>query len=367
MRIDAVSMYKVPLALVEPLRTSSGTHAVREAILVCAHSGGMLGWGENVALVEPFYVAEYVASSLPAMINNVIPRVVGCDDISPRVVSGLLSDLTGCEMAKYAVEMAVTDVWLRQHEQSLASYIGATQQTVPAGVVVGLYDSIDDVLGLVDRYRSQGYQRIKLKIAPHNDVEVVRAVRDRVGSDFVLQADANCSYSHDDIDHLGQLDQFHLQFIEQPFAPEHFDHHASLASQIQTPICLDESIITLSDLERAVGKGSCSFVNIKPARVGSMFTAIEMYEFCIDKGVTPWCGGMLESGIGRAALLAFAALPNFTITHDLSASHRYFDFDVTPSFDLEHGSLRVPHGPGIGVEPHKHVIEAAELLAHVTR
>jgi O-succinylbenzoate synthase len=367
MRIDAFSVYKVPLKLNEPLRTSAGTHDARDAVLVRAESNGKYGWGENVAPAEAFYVSEHAAASVQAMIDHVIPRVLACDDVTPEMVATLVADVDGYEMAKYAVEMAVTDLWLRHQFRSLAAYIGAIRTRISAGVVMGLYDSMADTERMTEYFLSLGYTRIKLKIAPGSDVDVVRTVRAKAGNDVTLQVDANGAYSVNDIAHLSQLDEFGLQFIEQPFASDAIAEHAQLASSIATPVCLDESIITMADLDAAVDAGACSFVNIKPARVGSLFLAVSMYERSIERGIVPWCGGMLESGVGRAALLAFAALPKFTITHDISASHRYFEYDVTSPFEIEEGQLRVPQGLGIGVIPWKEEIETSEQLAHVTR
>jgi O-succinylbenzoate synthase len=367
MLIESLSVFSIPLALTEPLRTATGAHDTRNAVLVRAQSEGKSGWGENVAPVGDFYVGESAAASIPVMIDQMLPRVLASDDITPEQVSLLLADIDGHNMAKYAVEMAVTDLWLRHQFRSLAAYIGAIRTRIQAGVVMGLYDSQADLERMTEYFMSLGYTRIKVKIAPGRDIDVVRAVRNKVGKDFTLQVDANGAYSPSDISHLSQLDEFGLQFIEQPFAADAISDHAQLASSISTPVCLDESIITMVDLDAAISAKACSFVNLKPARVGSLFTAVQMYERSVEAGLTPWCGGMLESGVGRAALLAFAALPQFTITHDISASHRYFQYDVTSPFEIEEGHLRVPQGLGIGVIPWKEEIETATQLAHVTR
>lgn len=367
MNIESLSVFSIPLALNEPLRTSTGTHDSREAVLVRAQSGGKSGWGENVAPIGDFYLGENAASSIPVMIEQMLPRVIACDDIAPEKVAPLLADIDGYNMAKYAVEMAVTDLWLRHQFRSLAAYIGAIRTRIHAGVVMGLYDSQADLERMTEYFMSLGYTRIKVKIAPGRDIDVVRAVRNKTGKDFTLQVDANGAYTVNDIAHLGQLDEFGVQFIEQPFAADAIADHAQLASAISTPVCLDESIITMADLDAAIAAKACSFVNLKPSRVGSLFTAVEMYKRSVEAGLTPWCGGMLESGVGRAALLAFAALPDFTITHDISASHRYFQYDVTSPFEIEEGMLRVPQGLGIGVIPWKEEIETATQLAHVTR
>jgi O-succinylbenzoate synthase len=254
-------------------------------------------------------------------------------------------------MAKAALEMALLDAELRASNTSLGSYLGATRDLVPAGVSVGIADSVDQLCDTVGAYLDQGYVRIKLKIQPGWDVEPVRAIRARFGDDLALQVDANAAYSVGDADHLAQLDPFELLLIEQPLAEDDLAGHAELAGRLRTPICLDESITSARAAADAIARGACAIVNIKAGRVGGYLEARRVHDVCAERGVPVWCGGMLETGLGRAANVALAALPNFTLPGDISASDRYWKADITPPFRLEQGHLRVPTGAGLGVSP----------------
>jgi O-succinylbenzoate synthase len=234
---------------------------------------------------------------------------------------------------------------------SLGAFIGATKTRVPSGVSVGLQLTIDDLLRVVQGYLDDGYLRIKLKIEPGRDIDLVRAVRRTFGDTVLLQVDANSAYSVNDARHLAQLDEFNLLLIEQPLPEEQVASHAELAKVVRTPICLDESIISVEVAREALDIGACSIINIKPGRVGGYLEAKKIHDLCYERGVAVWCGGMLETGIGRAANLALAAMPGFTLPGDTSASARYFHRDVTTPFVLRDGHLDLPIGPGIGIDP----------------
>ena len=233
------------------------------------------------------------------------------------------------------------------------------RDAVDSGVSVGIMDSVPALLDAVACYLDQGYLRIKLKIEPGWDIEPVRAVRERFGDDVLLQVDANTAYTLRDARHLARLDPFDLLLIEQPLPEDDVRGHAELARLITTPVCLDESIESAKDAADAIAIGACSIVNVKPGRVGGYLEARRVHDVCAANGVPVWCGGMLETGIGRAANVALAALPNFTLPGDTSASDRYFREDLTDPFVLEDGRLRVPVGPGIGVTPSDDRLEAA--------
>jgi len=254
-------------------------------------------------------------------------------------------------MAKAAIEAAVLDAECRLTGQRLVDRLGGQRDRAPAGVAVGIQDSIPQLLDVVASYVAEGYLRIKLKIEPGHDIEPVRAVRERFGPDLMLQVDANQTYTVGDWPVLAALDPFGLALIEQPLAEDDLRGHAELARLIRTPICLDESIVSVRSAAAAIAMGACSVVNIKPGRVGGYLEAVRIHDLCVAAGVPVWCGGMLETGIGRAGNVALAALPGFTLPGDLSASARYFHRDVTDAFVLEDGHLRVPAGPGIGVSP----------------
>jgi O-succinylbenzoate synthase len=264
----------------------------------------------------------------------------------------------GNYMAKAALEAALLDYFTRLEGISLASYLGATQTRVASGVSVGIQPSIDKLLDVVGRYVADGYVRIKLKIEPGRDIEPVRAVRKAFGDAMLLQVDANAAYRVEDAEHLARLDEFNLLLIEQPLPEEDLVGNVELAKRVRTPICLDESITTIEVARGALDIGACSIINIKPGRVGGYLEAKKIHDLCLARGVPVWCGGMLETGIGRAANLALAALPGFTLPGDTSASKRYFATDVTTPFELRDGYIDVPTGPGIGVTPIPSILEA---------
>jgi O-succinylbenzoate synthase len=255
----------------------------------------------------------------------------------------------------------VLDAELKTAGMAFGRYLGAVRDRVPAGVSVGIMDSHEELLEHVGRYLDEGYLRIKLKIEPGWDVEPVRLVRERFGDEIMLQVDANAAYTLADARHLARLDPFDLLLIEQPLPEDDIRGHASLARVISTPVCLDESIASARDAATAIALGACSVINVKPARVGGYLEARRIHDVAEANGIPVWCGGMLETAIGRAANVALAALPGFTLPGDTSASDRYFETDLAAPFVLEDGHLTVPTDPGIGV----HVLP--DVLADVTR
>jgi O-succinylbenzoate synthase len=265
--------------------------------------------------------------------------------------------IEGHHFAKHAIESALWDVHAKRQGESLASVLGGVTDVVEVGAVVGMHDTVDAVVAEVMQRINEGYARVKIKIAPGYDSDVLAAVRDAVGIEYALQADANGAYSASDIDLLCSFDSFALQFIEQPFAAHDLDSHRQLSQRCTTSVCLDESVMTAAQLLTALDLGACDVVNIKPSRVGGIREAIAMHDVLVERGVDAWVGGMLETGIGRASCLALASMPGFTLTPDLSASSRYFQRDVTTPFVLDDGCIHVPQGMGIGVEP------LAEVLA----
>ncbi len=369
MKLAGVEAIRVAMPLVAPFRTSFGTETRRDVLLLRAvladpASGGgggeVEGWAECVSDNHPYYSSEYVAGSAQVLERYLVPMLQALDDLHPAAVAPALARVTGHRMAKAALETAVLDAWLRAHELPLSRWLGATRTQVPCGVSVGIMDSIPQLLDAVDGYLSEGYVRIKLKIEPGWDVEPVAAVRERFGDAFQLQVDANTAYTLNDAAQLARLDPFDLLLIEQPLDEEDILGHAELAKRLRTPICLDESILSARGAADAIRLGACSIINIKPGRVGGYLEARRIHDVCVALGVPVWCGGMLETGIGRAANLALAALPGFTLPGDTSASKRYYATDLTTPFELDDGTLAVPTAPGIGVDP------IPELLAEVT-
>ncbi|TDD69338.1 o-succinylbenzoate synthase [Jiangella aurantiaca] len=339
------------MPLVAPFRTSFGVETERDVLLVRAATPDGDGWGECVAMSEPLYSPEYADGAADVIARFLAPRLLAAGEVGPLDVARLLEPVRGHRMAKAALETAVLDAWLRARDESFGSYLGAVRDRVPAGVSVGIMDSIPALIDAVAGYLDQGYLRIKLKIEPGWDVEPVRAVRERFGSEVLLQVDANAAYTLADARVLAALDDFDLLLIEQPLAEDDLRQHAELARLLRTPICLDESIESAKDAADALLLGACRIINVKPGRVGGYLEARRIHDLAQAHGAAVWCGGMLETGLGRAANVALAALPGFTLPGDTSASDRYFAQDVTSPFVLEDGHVAVPTGAGLGVEP----------------
>jgi len=348
MKLEAVEMRRIRMPLVAPFETSFGVQTERDILLLKAITSDGEGWGECVAGEEPTYSSEYVDGAQHVLIHHLIPRLLR-RDIAAADVAVLLRPVHGHHMAKAAIEMAVLDAELRARGESFGRFFGAVRPEVDCGVSVGIHRSIAELLATVGGYLDQGYRRIKLKIKPGWDVEPVRAVREKFG-DVPLQVDANTAYSLSDADHLAKLDPFGLLLIEQPMPEQQVLAHAVLAKRVQTPICLDESIESLQNAADAIELGACRVINVKPGRVGGYLEARQIHDLCADRGVPVWMGGMLETGIGRAGNVAMAAMRNFTLPGDTSASDRYYHRDITEPFVLRDGRLKVPAGPGLGVD-----------------
>lgn len=352
--IRGLELIDARIDLVSPFRTSFGTQTGRELLFVRVIDDQAEGWGECVAMSEPGYSAEYV-DGCRAVIERFLFPLIGPNTTAEQFVESARS-VRGNFMAKAAVEAALLDRQLRIAGVSLAQYLGATKELVASGVSVGIQPTIDDLLRVVSGYLDDGYLRIKLKIEPGVDIEQVRAVRSTFGDDLLLQVDANAAYSVADAEHLARLDEFNVLLIEQPLPEEDVIGHVELARKVRTPICLDESITSYEVARGALDIGACSIINIKPGRVGGFIESKRIHDLCFGRGVPVWCGGMLETGVGRAANLALAALPGFTLPGDTSASSRYFRRDVTEPFVLEDGHLRVPDAPGASRHPDPSVL-----------
>jgi O-succinylbenzoate synthase len=355
-KIENVELRRIRMPLKGAFRTSFGSQSVRDILLVRVVTPDAEGWGECVAGEDPGYSSEYVDGAQDVIKRFLLPPVLQSGETTAANVAQLWTTVRGHRMAKAAVETAILDAELRARGESFGEHLGAVRDRVDCGVSVGIPGSIAELLDQVAGYLAQGYVRIKLKIEPGWDVEAVKAVRE-ANPDILLQVDANQAYELADARHLAKLDPFDLLLIEQPLGEERVRDHAELAKIVKTPICLDESIVSAHAAAEAIAIGACSIVNIKPGRVGGYLEARRVHDVCEANAVPVWCGGMLESGVGRAATVALAALPNFRLPGDTSASERYFAQDVTPPFVLEEGTLRVPTGPGIGVSPLPDVLE----------
>jgi O-succinylbenzoate synthase len=314
------------------------------------NENGTAGWAECVAMSEPLYSPEYVIGCLDFIKRFLIPALRYKPSITAEAVPVVLKPFLGGQMAKAALETAILDAQLKDKGISLAKYLGATKTKVECGVSVGIANNLDELVVEVKSYVDAGYRRIKLKIEPGWDYEAIKTIR-QIYPDIPLQVDANQAYSRSDGKLLAKLDEFNLLLIEQPLDEHDILGHAMLAKEVKTPICLDESIISLQSAQDALALEATTVINIKPGRVGGYIESKKIHDLCHDKEIPVWCGGMLETGIGRAANLALAALPGFTLPGDTSASSRYFKQDITTPFVMDDGYLTVPTGPGIGVEP----------------
>ncbi|MFD5696931.1 o-succinylbenzoate synthase [Streptomyces lasiicapitis] len=349
-KISGVELRRIAMPLVAPFRTSFGVETSRDVLLVRVVTPDGEGWAECAAMSEPRYCSEYVDGAQDVLRKFLVPALPK-DGVDAQAVGRILHPFTGHRMAKSALETAILDAQLRAAGESFGSFLGAARDRVPCGVSVGIMDSVPELLDAVEGYIAEGYVRIKLKIEPGWDIEPVRVVRERFGDELLLQVDANAAYTLTDAQHLAELDEFGLLLIEQPLANDDVVQHAQLAKLLRTPVCLDESIESATDAAAAISLGACSVINIKPPRVGGYLEARRIHDLAGAHGIPVWCGGMLETGIGRAANVALAALPGCTLPGDTSGSSRYFATDLTEPFVLSDGHLDVPTGPGLGVEP----------------
>jgi O-succinylbenzoate synthase len=354
LRIDAMTLREIRLPLREPFRISSGVVSERRILLLeLHHPDGVSAWSECVAGEAPNYGPETVDTAWLAIREWCAPRVLGRTLAHARDVHDLLArDFRGHEMAKAAVEMGMWALAAELDGIALSRLLGGTHERIPVGVSLGIQASPG---ALVDRARAahrEGYRKIKLKIQPGADIAYVAAVREALGPAAHLMADANNAYTLADAEHLARLDVFDLMMIEQPLEREDLVRHALLQARLRTPICLDESITSVERAEDMIALKSGRIINIKPGRVGGFRSSLAIHDLCADHGIPVWCGGMLESGIGRAHNVALASLPNFTLPGDLSPSARYWERDiVTPEWTMDGaGLVSVPAGvPGIGV------------------
>jgi len=366
MKITSVELRRIRLPLVTPFRTSQGETSVREALLVKIVTPDGEGWGECTAMAEPTYTSEYVDGAHQVIRRHLLPRLLARPGLTGEGVGAALAAVQGHPMAKCALEMAVLDAELRATGTSLAHHLGAVREAVEVGVAVGMAASLPELLDTVGCYLDAGYRRVKLKVQPGWDVEPVQAVRERFG-DVALHVDANGAYRPGDSAQLHPLDAFALTMIEQPFGADELGAHAALGKELRTPICLDESITSAASASFAIESGAAAIVNIKAPRVGGYLEARQVHDVCRRAGIPVWCGGMLETGLGRAANLALAALPGFTLPGDISASDRYYRADITPPFVLQDGRLHVPIGPGLGVDVIDDVVEELTTSVELVR
>jgi O-succinylbenzoate synthase len=355
-RIEGAELINVELPLRAPERTNYGVNLTRSVVLVKVVAEGVCGWGEAAPLTDPTWNYEYPGTTWPILRDYLIPAVVGQDLNAPEDVAGIYAGILGRgirghHFAKAALEMAVWDLLARAKGVPESQLLGGVRDRVAVGVSIGIQETPADLVRVVGEYLAQGYQRAKIKIMPGRDVGDLREVR-RAYPDARIMTDANSSYTLEDIPLLRSMDDFGLMMHEQPLGWDDIVDHAKLAPEIRTPICLDESILSPSDGRKAVDLGACSIINIKVGRLGGLAAVREMHDFMYARGLPVWCGGMYESGVGRAHNLHLASLPGFTLPGDTSASDRYFAEDIVdePAVLNSDGTITVPTRPGIGVD-----------------
>jgi O-succinylbenzoate synthase len=368
MRLSSIELRRVGLPLVRPFRTSFGTETEKECVLVRVETGdGTAGWGEGVTGPDPGFSEEWNDGLWMVIRDFLAPAVFAAGDVVAEDLAGVLSGVRGNPMAKAALINAVLDAQLREAGRSLAAYLGAERDRVECGVSVGITATTEELVDQVAGYLADGYRRIKLKIEPGIDVERVMAVRE-ANPGLLLSVDANAAYTLADAPIFRAMDPLGLLMVEQPLHHDDLVEHAKLQGRIATDLCLDESIRSAADAAAALELGACRIVNIKQGRVGGLFEARRVHDVSRAMGAPVWCGGMLETGVGRAANLALAALPGFTLPGDTSASARYFTDDLTVPFEMAaDGTMAVPQGPGIGVEPRPDRLDACTLQVESLR
>lgn len=351
MKIEKIELRHIKMELVSPFTTSMGTEYDEEHIIVRVDAEGITGWGECVAEGTPFYSYETVTTAWHILQDFLIPSILGKDLINIDEAVQLYSKVRGHRMAKAGLEAALWDVFAKSKNISLSKMMGGTREKIDVGVSIGIQSSEEELIKKIEGYLAEGYKRIKIKIAPGSDIQFVKAVRKEF-PEILFQVDANSAYELKHIDLFIQMDEYNLLLIEQPLGYDDIYQHSKLQKQLKTPICLDESIHSLDDTQAAIELDSCRVINIKPGRVGGFTESKLIHDYCETKNIPVWCGGMLESGIGRAGNVALASLPNFTLPGDISASKRYYKEDIIePEFVVNpDGTMDVPTNPGIGVE-----------------
>jgi o-succinylbenzoate synthase len=358
MKIERVEIREIRLPLVHFFETSFNRTTVRRIVLVRVEADGVTGWGEVSCGEEPFYSHETPETAWHILRDFVIPWTLKKDWPSAADVAPRFRPIRGHNMARAALENALWDIEAQQKKMPLAKLIGGTLAEIPCGVSIGIQNSVEELLDKIQTELDAGYQRIKVKIKPGWDVEVLDRIRNKFPK-ILLMADANSAYSLADLPRLKDLDRFYLMMIEQPLGWEDLIDHAKLQRELNTPICLDESIHNADDARKAIEIGAGKIINIKLGRVGGFTSARAVHDVCKAKNVPVWCGGMLESGIGRAHNIAMSTLPGFTLPGDVSASRRYWKQDIIhPEVTVTaQGTIRVPQTPGLGFTPDLDLIE----------
>jgi len=368
MKIEAITLREIHMPLVHFFETSFGRTYSRRILLLTVHAEGVDGWGECVAGEDPFYSSEWIESAWPTTTQYLIPMLLGKRIESARDCPSLFAKIRGHRMAKAALENAVWDAEATQKQQPLWKLLGGTRREVPSGVSIGIQDSVEQLLEKIQIELAAGYRRIKVKVKPGWDVNVLEKIRSR-WADITLSCDANSAYTLDQVEHLRKFDQFNLLMIEQPLWNDDIYYHARLQKELRTAICLDESIVNARSAAFAVETGACRIINIKVGRVGGFSEALKIHDVCQAHKIPVWCGGMLETGIGRAHNIALSTKENFSLPGDVSASKRYWKEDIVdPEVEVSpHGMIAVRDQPGTGYRVKPDLIEKLTVRKETIR
>ncbi len=368
MKIEAVTLREIQMPLVHFFETSFGRTYSRRILLVTVHCEGVDGWSESVVGEDPFYSSEWVETAWPTLVHYLIPSLLGKRLESAHECPALYAKVTGHRMAKAALENALWEAEALQKRQPLWKLLGGTRSEIPCGVSIGIQDSVEQLLGKIETEVAAGYRRIKVKVKPGWDLNVLERIRSR-WADITLSCDANSAYTLDQVEHLRKFDQFNLLMIEQPLWNDDIYYHARLQKELRTAICLDESIINARSAAFAVETGACRIINIKVGRVGGFSEALAIHDICHAHKIPVWCGGMLETGIGRAQNIALSTLQNFSLPGDVSASKRYWEEDIIdPEVEVSpQGMIAVSNQSGTGYRVKPDLIEKLTVRKETLR
>ncbi len=368
MKIEAITLREIQMPLVHFFETSFGRTYSRRILLLTAHCDGVNGWGECVAGEDPFYSSEWTESAWPTIVRYLAPVVLGRNLESARDCAVLFSRVRGHRMAKAALENAFWDAEAKQKGLPLWKVLGGTRSEIPCGVSIGIQDSVEKLLEKIQIELAAGYRRIKVKVKPGWDVNVLEKIRSS-WSDITLSCDANSAYTLDQVEHLRSFDQFNLLMIEQPLWDDDIFYHARLQKELRTNICLDESIVSARAAAIAIETGACRIINIKAGRVGGLTEARKIHDLCQSQKIPVWCGGMLESGVGRAHNIALSTLKNFSLPGDVSASKRYWKEDIIePEVEVSsEGMIKITGQPGTGYRIKEDLIEKLTVRKETLR
>jgi len=368
MKVEAITLREIQMPLVHFFETSFSRTFSRRILLVTVHCEGVNGWGECVAGENPYYSSEWTESAWATIKNYLVPAVLGETLATARESASLMAKVRGHNMAKASLENALWDAEAQQKQMPLWKLLGGTLREISCGVSIGIQDSVEQLLEKIQIELAAGYRRIKVKVKPGWDVNVLERIRSR-WPEILLSCDANSAYTLDELEHLRKFDQFNLLMIEQPLWHDDIYYHSRLQQQLRTALCLDESIHHARDAAEALDLNACRIINIKVGRVGGFSEAIKVHDFCAVRNIPVWCGGMLESGVGRAHNIALSTLPNFRLPGDVSASKRYWKEDIIePEVEVtSQGTISIRDVPGAGYKVRENLIEKLTVRKETIR